>query len=153
MASERMDSLAGSPDDRYPIRGIFFGCCASADTLSTKSTAHRAKLPSFRLFISPSRLMAFASRRAVLVSCLNLGNIHLPLSDKKQAGLEIVGLSCQCSVQVRSGLTLNQRFRVRVSGSQRKLIQGWVGRTLGRTGFAYFATTLPELSATMCSNR
>ena len=30
-------------------------------------------------------------------------NIHLPLSDKKQAGLEIVGLSCQCSVLVRSG--------------------------------------------------
>jgi hypothetical protein len=40
--------------------------------------------------------MAFASRRAVLVLCLNLGrNIHLSLSKKKQAGLEIVGLSCQ----------------------------------------------------------
>jgi hypothetical protein len=29
----------------------------------------------------------------VLVLCLNLGNIHLPLSDKKQAGMEIVGFS------------------------------------------------------------
>jgi hypothetical protein len=39
----------------------------------------------------------------VLVLCLNLGNIHLPLPDKKQAGFEIVGRSCQCSVLVRSG--------------------------------------------------
>src|SRR5215471_7522741 len=38
------------------------------------------------------------SELSALVLCLNLGNIHLPLSDKKQAGLEIVGLSCQCSV-------------------------------------------------------
>jgi hypothetical protein len=28
MASERLDSLAGSRGDRYPIRGTFFGCCA-----------------------------------------------------------------------------------------------------------------------------
>jgi hypothetical protein len=33
----------------------------------------------------------------------NLGNIHLPLSDKKQACLEIVRLSCQCSVLVGCG--------------------------------------------------
>jgi hypothetical protein len=38
--------------------------------------------------------------QAVLVLCLKLGNINLPLSDKKQAGVEIVGLSCQCSVLV-----------------------------------------------------
>ena len=31
IASERADSLAGSDDDRYPIRGTFFGCCASAE--------------------------------------------------------------------------------------------------------------------------
>src|SRR5215510_7954170 len=30
--------------DRYPIRGTFFGCCASADEQSAKSMAHRAKL-------------------------------------------------------------------------------------------------------------
>src|SRR5262245_60038358 len=28
MASARAESLAGSNDDRYPIRGTFFGCCA-----------------------------------------------------------------------------------------------------------------------------
>src|SRR5262245_39267761 len=38
------------------------------------------------------------SKMVSSVLCLNLGNIHLPLSYKKQAGLEIVGLSCQCSV-------------------------------------------------------
>src|SRR5262249_38130925 len=74
--------------ERMPIRAIFFDCCADADGQSARSMAHRAKLPSFRLFISPSRT-------AVLVLCLNLGNIHLPLSAKKQMGLEIVGLSCQ----------------------------------------------------------
>jgi len=31
-------------------------------------------------------------------------NIHLPLSKKKQVGVEMVGFSCQCSVLVRSGL-------------------------------------------------
>src|SRR5262245_1669892 len=31
-------------------------------------------------------------------------NIHLPLPNKKQASLEMVGFSCQCSVLVRSGL-------------------------------------------------
>jgi hypothetical protein len=41
---------------------------------------------------------------SVLVLFLNLGNIHLPLSDKKQAGFKMVGLSCQCLVLVRFGL-------------------------------------------------
>ena len=32
----RADSLAGSFADRYPIRGTFFGCCASAITRNSK---------------------------------------------------------------------------------------------------------------------
>ena len=38
IASERVDSLAGSCDDRYPIRGTFFGCCASAMTATASIT-------------------------------------------------------------------------------------------------------------------
>ena len=30
-SSKRVDSLAGSDADRYPIRGTFFGCCADAE--------------------------------------------------------------------------------------------------------------------------
>jgi hypothetical protein len=44
--------------------------------------AHKAKLPSFRLFISLSRLTA------VLVVCLNVGRIYTPLPKKKQADLK-----------------------------------------------------------------
>src|SRR5215813_2931210 len=98
------DSRCGwfrEPINRMPILETFFVCCASAAKLSAKTMAHRAKLPSFRLFTSPSRT-------TVLVLCLNLGNIHLPISAKKQAEIEIVGLSCQCSVLVLA-LTLNTR--------------------------------------------
>src|SRR5262249_29233568 len=49
IASERADSLAASPDDIYPIRGTFFGCCASADEQSAKSREHRAKQTTFLL--------------------------------------------------------------------------------------------------------
>src|SRR5262249_4584710 len=41
--SERVDSVAASAADRYPISGIFFGCCASAATQSAKSTAERVR--------------------------------------------------------------------------------------------------------------
>jgi hypothetical protein len=49
--SERVDSVAGSSADRYPIRGTFFGCCASADEQSATSTAQRATTVLF-LFMS-----------------------------------------------------------------------------------------------------
>src|SRR5262249_57527604 len=39
--SERLASLPGSDGDRYPISGIFFGCCASADMQSAKSKVQR----------------------------------------------------------------------------------------------------------------
>src|SRR5262249_20461008 len=51
----------------------FFGCCASADAQRARSIAHTAKLPSFRLFISPSHL---TQRAAMLVLCLNLGRTY-----------------------------------------------------------------------------
>src|SRR5262245_45670116 len=53
--------------------------------------------------VSAYSFLPHASLTTVFVLCLNLGNIHLPLSDKKQAGFETVGFSCQCSVPVRSG--------------------------------------------------
>jgi hypothetical protein len=37
-ASERLDSLAGSVFDRYPIRATFFGCCAAAKEAVAKKT-------------------------------------------------------------------------------------------------------------------
>src|SRR4030095_8366734 len=43
MPSARADSLAELPDDRYPIRGTFFGCCASAGKQRAKSMAQRAR--------------------------------------------------------------------------------------------------------------
>jgi hypothetical protein len=36
--SEQLDSVAGSPTDRYPNSGIFFGCCATAMTATARST-------------------------------------------------------------------------------------------------------------------
>src|SRR5262245_50629326 len=47
------DAVLGS---RNPIRGTFVCCCASTEPQNAKSMAQSAKLPSFRLFISPSRL-------------------------------------------------------------------------------------------------
>ena len=82
--------------DRYPIRGTFVGRCASAEKQSAKSRAHRAKLPNFRFFISPSRLMPFASRRAVLVLCLNVVRtyiFHCRIKTKRA--------SCSCPNPVR----------------------------------------------------
>src|SRR5262249_1695803 len=76
---------------KYPIRGTLFGCCASADEQSAKSVAHRTKLPSFRLFISPHA--SWLSPHCCACFVPKPGHIHLPLSDRKQAGLEIVGLS------------------------------------------------------------
>ena len=65
-----------------------------------KRKAHRAKLPSFRLLF-PSLLVPFASRRAVLVLCLNLGRTYtFHCRRKRQAAFEMVGLCCQCSVLV-----------------------------------------------------
>jgi hypothetical protein len=40
----------------------------------------------------------------VLVLCLNLAEYTPSISEKKQASLETVGLSRQCSVLLRSGL-------------------------------------------------
>src|SRR5262245_53791619 len=93
---------------RYPIRGIFVGCCADAEKLSASSITQRAKPPSFRLFIFPHA--SHLSRHGC--ACFvpePPQNIHLPLSNKKQPDLEMVKLSCQCSVLVRSDLTLNQQ--------------------------------------------
>src|SRR5262245_23540502 len=80
---------ASEPVWNTPVVGshasTFVGCCASADAQKARSRAHRAKLPSFRLFISPSLLTHDCAHL-----CLNLGNIHLPLSKKQHAGLGIV---------------------------------------------------------------
>jgi hypothetical protein len=35
-------ALAGTFDARYPLRGIFFGCCADADAQSARSMVVRA---------------------------------------------------------------------------------------------------------------
>ena len=61
--------------DRYPIRGTFVGRCACTEKQSAKSMAHRTKLPSFRLFISPSLP---THGRACFVPEPGQ-NIHLPL--------------------------------------------------------------------------
>src|SRR5262249_59098448 len=45
------ESVAGSNDDRYPIRGTFFGCCASTEPQSAKRMAQRVRTVIF-LFIS-----------------------------------------------------------------------------------------------------
>src|SRR5262249_44690650 len=85
---------------RYPIRGTFFGCCASAEPQSAKSKAHRTKLLSFRLFISPSHLTQSAT---VLVLCLNLGRTYtFHCRRKSKRTSKMVGLSCQCLVLVRA---------------------------------------------------
>src|SRR4029453_1987427 len=60
IASARVDSVAGSDDDRYPIRGTFFVCCASAEKQSAKCMAHSARKVTF-LFI-----FFFASRHSSL---------------------------------------------------------------------------------------
>src|SRR5262249_9554943 len=142
-------SLFGSSEDRYPVRGTFLGCCASRELRSAKNITHRAKLPSFRLSISPH-----TSRTTVLVLCLNLGRTYtFHCRRKSQAGLEMVVLSCQCLVLVRSGLGFNQRVRSSSLGGSPNLSNGWVETTWGRKGFTDFATTLPELYDSMCSNR
>ena len=41
--------LAGEDDDRYPIRGTFFGCCADAESQSAKSKALRVRTVHFSL--------------------------------------------------------------------------------------------------------
>ena len=51
-------SLAESADDRYPIRGIFFGCCASADEQSAKSKMLMRKTKNIFSFIDYSVLFA-----------------------------------------------------------------------------------------------
>src|SRR5881397_3262768 len=52
MASARADSVAGSNDDKYPIRGTFFGCCAVATAQVTTSTKAITESPShFRFLI------------------------------------------------------------------------------------------------------
>src|SRR5262245_56208835 len=83
-----------------PIRGTFFGCCASTDAQRAKSMAHRAKLPSVRLFISPSCLM-----HGCACLCLNVGRTYtFHCRRKSKRPSKMVGLSCQCLVLVRAGL-------------------------------------------------
>jgi hypothetical protein len=57
-----VDSVAASDDDRYPIRGTFFGCCASAVTATGSTTTRNRidKRPAF--FIAHLLLAAFLSR-------------------------------------------------------------------------------------------
>ena len=66
MASERVDSVAGSADDRYPIRGTFFGCCASVLAPYTMSATTIAKIPAhFGFWIlrrSPAQVLDFRLR-------------------------------------------------------------------------------------------
>ena len=128
---------------RNPIRGTFAGCCASTDKQRVSSIAHGAKLPSFRLFISPSRLKSATAGCPCSVPEPGQ-NIHLPLPKKKQAGFEIVGVSCQCSVLwFALTLTLNQRVRSTESRRPtRDLFNGWIETTLGRPG----SLTLPQLA-------
>src|SRR5262245_25747519 len=70
---------------------------------------------------------------AVLVLCLNLGNIHLPISAKKQAEIEIVGFLVNVPFRSAPTLTLKQRVRVRVSDGPPNLFAGRVERALGRS--------------------
>src|SRR5262249_46391689 len=79
-ASTPAEIVEGEAALRNPMRGTFVGCCASADAQRARSIALRAKLPSFRLFIFPSRL----SPHGCACSVPEPGqNIHLPLSKKK----------------------------------------------------------------------
>src|SRR5262245_45668893 len=85
-ASQRIALPEAVLESRIPMRKIFPLCCASVDAQSAKSIAQRAKLRSFRLFISPSHL---TQRAAVLVLCLNLGRTYtFHCRKKKQAGLK-----------------------------------------------------------------
>src|SRR5215510_414291 len=49
------------PDDRYPIRGTFFGCCASDGKQSARSKEHGAKSQT-KMFFLIAFLTPFASR-------------------------------------------------------------------------------------------
>ena len=55
MASRRAELLAGSNDDRYPIRETLFGCCAAAGKQSAKSIAQSARAIIFFFVIIYSR--------------------------------------------------------------------------------------------------
>src|SRR5262245_45047854 len=87
------------------MRTIFpVGCCAAAGKPRAMSITPRAKLPSFRLFISPSR--------TVLVLCLNLGRTYT-FHCRRKSKRASKWLDFLVNVPFWSALelTLNQRVR------------------------------------------
>src|SRR5262245_34663492 len=67
------------------------------------------------------------ARVAVLVLCLNLGNIHLPLSAKKQTGLVQLSESCPNGLRYKARKTseLQRSKTLDISSSNRKPWKGW----------------------------
>ena len=57
----RAGLVEGKATYRYPIRGIFVGCCAATGKLSAKSIAPRTT-PVIRLFITVRLLLLTADR-------------------------------------------------------------------------------------------
>jgi hypothetical protein len=53
-----VDSVAGSFDDKYPNRQIFFGCCARAGKGRAKSIEQKARRVIFLCIVFPSRKAA-----------------------------------------------------------------------------------------------
>src|SRR5262249_6574208 len=60
ITSARVDSLAASRDDRYPIRGTFPGCCASVTT-ATVSSITATRIGTAVFFICTSFVSVFST--------------------------------------------------------------------------------------------
>src|SRR5262245_28681808 len=103
------------------------------------SITPRAKLLSFRLFISPSHLThgcaCFVPEPGQ--------NIHLPLPKKKEGSSKLLDFFVNVVFWLALSLTLNQRVQSSTLGSPSKnVFDSWGEINFGPNGFAYFATTL-----------
>src|SRR5215472_3929711 len=74
--------------ESQPTLATLVCCCASAFTQSAKSVVHRAKLPSFRLFIFFALTLTPLPHGCACFVPEPGQNIYLPLSKKKPSGLQ-----------------------------------------------------------------
>jgi|SoiMetStandDraft_2_1073263.scaffolds.fasta_scaffold561479_1 hypothetical protein len=101
IGTARANSVAGSPVDRYPIRGIFFGCCAWAGKLRAKSKAPSASPISFMLPVLSCLMLVYRITLSALAS--TFGEI---VSPKALAVLRLITNSnfMGCSTGSSAGL-------------------------------------------------
>src|SRR5882724_7099316 len=124
MASERVDSLAGSSPDRYPSRETFFGCCASVVTPTASNTTATRIDGTAAFFIAHlvSSVMYHADR------------------DKGKCDLRAKGDRVSSSGKTRFSLRLNctTRQSCLVGLSHRRSLNGTTLSTLYRLVFVKF---------------